>query len=368
MTGKTMLWITLVAAFVTMEIGVAVGVGDGEAGSNSTDDQHPQTIHVVSVPSGNETWPEVMYFPDENGEPTPGLIYGEADYVQATRDDLVYVLYTRRGPATGETLKFGDAEMLRRSSFDRLKPTVFVTHGFQSTAKSPCVNDIKDMYMGFHEVNLIAVDWSRITLSINYYAVKNQTISVGGFVAEFVHFLQVWGGVDLGSIHLIGHSLGAHVMGIAGKTFRNQPKKIGRITGLDPAGPLFKLSDPSTRLDSADADFVDVIHTCAGWLGFTEPIGRVDFFPNGGSRQPGCSLDRITMGICSHSRAWQFYAESINSINFSSLPCKSYDDYNNNKLSCDIFRKAPMGQPAPARITGNYFLNTAPSPPFALGG
>ncbi|XP_046396865.1 lipase member H-like [Ischnura elegans] len=253
--------------------------------------------------------------------------------------------------------------MLRRSSFDRQKPTVFVTHGFRSSDQTPCVNDIKNMYMGFHRVNLITVDWSRIASSINYFVVKRQTIPVGGVVAEFVHFLKVWGGVDLRNVHLVGHSLGAHVMGIAGKAFRNQPRKVGRITGLDPAGPLFKLNDPSTRIDRRDGDFVDIIHTCAGWLGFAEPIGRVDFFPNearDSQAVPGTEMPPA-------GRAWQFYAESINSADFTALPCRSFGDYKKHR-NCNIPLKAPMGMPAPARIVGDYFLLTASAPPFALGG
>ena len=65
--------------------------------------------------------------------------------------------------------------------------------------------------------------------------------------------------------------------------------------GLDPAGPGFSVDDTSTRLDKSDAVFVDVIHTDVGRalsnLGMVEPIGHVDFYPNGRSyRQPGCKL------------------------------------------------------------------------------
>ena len=46
--------------------------------------------------------------------------------------------------------------------------------------------------------------------------------------------------IDVSQIHLVGHSLGAHVMGYAGKDFNKENNfKLPRITGLDPAGPMF---------------------------------------------------------------------------------------------------------------------------------
>lgn len=39
--------------------------------------------------------------------------------------------------------------------------------------------------------------------------------------------------------------------------------------------------DAYLRLDVSDAMFVNVIHTSAGILSYSEPIGHVDFFPNG---------------------------------------------------------------------------------------
>lgn len=66
--------------------------------------------------------------------------------------------------------------------------------------------------------------------------------------------------------------------------------------GMDPAGPLFDGHDPATCMGPEDADFVDVIHTnmkarFTAALGYKAPLGHVDFYPNGGGRQPGCILD-----------------------------------------------------------------------------
>ena len=41
-------------------------------------------------------------------------------------------------------------------------------------------------------------------------------------------------------------------------------EKIGRISGLDPAAPLFEDMPTFVRLDPSDALFVDVIHSDAG--------------------------------------------------------------------------------------------------------
>lgn len=91
-------------------------------------------------------------------------------------------------------------------------------------------------------------------------------------------------------MHIIGHSLGAHIAGFIGKYLGG---KIGRITGLDPASPWIRTIENTTnRLDKNDAIFVDVIHTCTDYPGINVPIGHVDIWPNGGScLQPGCVIE-----------------------------------------------------------------------------
>lgn len=64
--------------------------------------------------------------------------------------------------------------------------------------------------------------------------------------------------------------------------------------GLDPAAVGFPLESLDTRLDTTDADFVDVIHTD---IAFINATGHADFYPNGGlAPQPGCPTpDNSTM-------------------------------------------------------------------------
>ena len=62
-------------------------------------------------------------------------------------------------------------------------------------------------------------------------------------------------------------------------------------SGLDPAGPLFHLTDPQGKIYRTDAEVVDVIHTNGGFLGELTPLGTVDFFVDGGRSQHTCTND-----------------------------------------------------------------------------
>jgi pancreatic triacylglycerol lipase len=102
----------------------------------------------------------------------------------------------------------------------------------------------------------------------------------------------------------------AHIVGHAGKNVRLG--RINSIVGLDPAGPLFSVRNAAGRLDAGDANYVECIHTNGPTLilagaGIGAPIGHADFFPNGGTSQPGCLTN-----TCSHLRAVSFYGDILN--------------------------------------------------------
>lgn len=73
----------------------------------------------------------------------------------------------------------------------------------------------------------------------------------------------------------MGHSLGSHIAGFTGKTVLALTKsRVGRISGLDPAGPCFADLDPTLRLNNDDAMYVDVIHSNVGVYGLDQKIGK----------------------------------------------------------------------------------------------
>lgn len=86
---------------------------------------------------------------------------------------------------------------------------------------------------------------------MNYIAARNRVEPIGTHLASFIDFLFNNKLASLDDINLIGFSLGAHVVGIAGKQI--QSGKLPKIVGLDPAGPLFSYKKPSQRLDKNDA-------------------------------------------------------------------------------------------------------------------
>lgn len=75
------------------------------------------------------------------------------------------------------------------------------------------------------------------------------------------------------------------------------PSDTRPFSGLDPAMPFFVTVNKDQKLDASDAVFVDVIHTNAFVQGKIEASGDVDFYVNGGIRQPGCWSESSMMFV-----------------------------------------------------------------------
>lgn len=100
-------------------------------------------------------------------------------------------------------------------------------------------------------------------------------------------------GLDVNKFHIVGHSLGAQVAGMIGRSVIKKSSgesKLVRITALDQAFPLFYPTFRTNPVNRNDAEFVDIIHTDAWFYNSPKSTGSVDFWPNGGhTLQPDSS-------------------------------------------------------------------------------
>ncbi|XP_068112923.1 pancreatic lipase-related protein 2-like isoform X2 [Hyperolius riggenbachi] len=294
-----------------------------------------------------------------------------------------FLLYTRDNPNTFQEISAVKRNTITALNFKTIRKTRFIIHGFIDSGEKKWLSDMCKAMLRVEDVNCICVDWAGGSQTFYTQATNNIRV-VGAEVAYFITILQDKFGYSPSNIHLIGHSLGAHAAGEAGK----RKPGIGRITGLDPAQPYFQDTPPEVRLDPSDADFVDVIHTDSYHpafvgLGISHPVGHFDFYPNGGNRMPGCvppdvllsgNLDNILSGnlddafaafaSCSHLRSYQYYTESIQLPGgFMAYPSPSYQDF----LEGAMFPCATGGQcPVMGHYADKHSLNISAGQVFYL--
>ncbi|XP_058827112.1 phospholipase A1 2-like, partial [Topomyia yanbarensis] len=237
-----------------------------------------------------------------------------------------------------------------------------VIHGWMNNYTSLAIQGVKEAYLSKGEYNIIGVDWNKGAAE-PYLRASQYTLAVGYVVADLIHRVVRSNMATMDQIHLIGHSLGAHIAGCAGNLVNVGKLKV--IVGLDPASINFFEDEPDVRLSPDDAEYVEVIHTSTQFSGYPHPIGLVDFYINYGKKQPGCLTES-----CSHGRSIEIFIESL------SKECKGFwgarcDDYNELKAkTCyNLKRQALLGGDPPRleNEKGIYVVVTSVDPPFALG-
>ncbi|KAL9883746.1 vitellogenin-1-like [Glossina fuscipes] len=254
-------------------------------------------------------------------------------------------------------------EMWKMAEFDPSKKVVILATGWSTSINDSVSIDVfAKAFRCRGDINFVAVDVARYVDTLYTWSALNTDI-LGKYIAEGLKFLIDV--VPVKNIHLIGHSLGAHIMGAAGRQFQEMTHlRIPRITGLDPANPCFNEGDALSGLMRGDADFVDIIHSNSNVLGKGQPMGDADFYPGGlKPLADGC----LTVA-CSHERAWQYFAETIypdNERNFEAYRCSSLAGV--EKGECR-FQSAFMGYAVANDIKGNYFMMVNENPPYGLGG
>lgn len=270
-----------------------------------------------------------------------------------TKADTWFWLFTRKNPDRPEKLEKCGGKLPPNSNFNPnnrliliLVPFIF---GYCDNAVS---REWTAQYLLRADVNVMAVDYSWGN-HIEYTEAYRNSEIVADQTTIVLRNIQFKTGIKKDKIYLIGLSLGAQLAGLIGYRF-----PVYRITGLDPANPLYHKDRPlKDRLDPTDADLVDVWHTnmgrCLPDLGIDYDAGHANFYINGGHDQPPCheyAFISILKGdllygigtavypeLCSHVMSSQYYKVSINPGNcqFVAVKCKNYEEFKSGRCrSC----------------------------------
>jgi len=321
------------------------------------------------------------------------LIHRPLQFLPDEREKIntTFILHTRKNPINEQIISADDPVSVQSSNFDASKDTKVIVHGLIGHGRKQWIKDMYPEFLKREDWNVLIVDWGN-GAGLPYTQATANTRLVGAEIAYLIDVLTKTIGSKPEKFHIIGHSLGAHAAGYAGERLAY----LGRITGLDPAGPYFLGTDKAVRLDPTDALFVDVVHSDGGSIlnsllanggfGYGEPCGHVDIYPNGGKDQPNCDPNIIssilTHGLgegskqfvaCDHLRVRELYTESINSksCKFRAIPCSNYEQFKQGQCNKCGYRgcsylglDADQNKPAQGQSQIKYFLDTGGEAPY----
>jgi Ca2+-binding RTX toxin-like protein len=258
-------------------------------------------------------------------------------------------------------------------SIDRDKKTIFLIHGFQSNPNQAFgdSSNPESLSKSLEKIysypdpnnpqntitpNIINVDWSSLASlpgegDKSYFFVKERIDDVAWALSNAFKTLNI----DPTKTEIIGHSLGAHIAGIAGQEFKKDGSPpINQIIGLDPAGPFLETASPDQRISPDDAQRVVVIHSsnsltagfAAGGLGlYRDDLGALDVY----IKQYGQVYGKSVLDSQNHGAAIDVYKQLVNGLLASGSNQFGTDLHFN-----DFVNLQKLNDP---NLTGEYTIN-----------
>jgi predicted alpha/beta-fold hydrolase len=131
--------------------------------------------------------------------------------------------------------------LLDHPDYNKSLPTVLYVHGYTESFHAKSTQTVVEAFITRQSHNILVLDWSTYANGLYTWTASRNVYPVGENAAEALLKMQSQG-FNLQSFNLVGHSLGSHVVGVAGRNVQkksNSQTSITRITALDPAGPMF---------------------------------------------------------------------------------------------------------------------------------
>ncbi|GBM48469.1 Inactive pancreatic lipase-related protein 1 [Araneus ventricosus] len=159
--------------------------------------------------------------------------------------DVKFFLKTRSNPDLFTRLRPESNESFIQQSLDPKEAVKFIVHGYLEHGHQKWIQDMIRELLTKDNFNVISVDWVFGAAPPYTQAVANARM-VGVVLAEFIELLRDVYSIPLSSMHVIGHSLGAHVAGYAGQRLNT----LGRITA--------STQHPFVDMDVAILDYINL--------------------------------------------------------------------------------------------------------------
>lgn len=147
--------------------------------------------------------------------------------------------------------------------------------------------------------SIIAVEWGFKGLSC--YGYIQITLCLIGKISEFfAHIMEKC--VVVEKLQLIGHSMGAQIIGYVSQHLALRGRIVNKVIGLDPAGPGYEMGLRCQGIQTGFSNYSMIFHSNPCQLGtcdFSFGDTNVLLNPNRGYCQPNCTCF-LNPG-CSHS-------------------------------------------------------------------
>lgn len=145
------------------------------------------------------------------------LCYQYGNNKQLLHNFLMFILFHRQNPTSRQVLVNGNANSVRNSNYRGNRATKVIVHGWNNNGNTEMNPLITSAFLAVQDVNVIVVDWNRLANGAYTTAVRGVP-DVGRHLGLFIQWLFNNFGGNYNSLHLVGFSLGAHVVGNAGRT------------------------------------------------------------------------------------------------------------------------------------------------------
>ncbi|KAF5297627.1 hypothetical protein FQR65_LT09954 [Abscondita terminalis] len=281
------------------------------------------------------------------------------------RIKLTFVLYNRTNVVRCATL--ADLNFIGGNSL------IVIFPGWLTSPTSLAIQELKAAYLSRYNTNILIMDWPELQFA-PYTHIFCNVPNVAFQISKFLCDLSNLTDIQLSNVHIIGYSFGAHIAGYLGRTTILQcNQKIGRITGLDPAGPIYKHLSEAQRLYITDALFVDVIYTSPNF-GIPKKCGNVNIRSNCFQNQPGCSVIHeinshmlLSDCMCSTLRSIQLMTESINSNQLIAVSCSKCSNMCLPDSFIEIYVTVGEDCEQPSEPVDNFIIFTRDNAPYGQG-